>query len=370
MDKQESKKKICITGGHLSPAVAVIEEIKARKKPWDIVFVGRAKTSHLNANQSEDKSLVEKMGIPFIAIHAGRFSRFFSLHSFFELFLIPVGFIESFVFCLREKPDCIVSFGGYVGLPVVKAGWLLGIPTIIHEQTHVLGLANKIASEFADKIVLTFPDARMQKDTRVSVVGLPLRAAFLHPPKKISFPIPADKPILYVTGGTTGAASMNDLIFPIIHSFVHTYTVIHQTGQKSYAKALTVLDTISKEEKNSYIPMEYIESGDVAWILRHAHLVIGRSGANTVAEVAAVRKPAVFIPLPWGSHQEQRRNATWYASIGGDVTIVDQPKTSSEQLEKIIVEALQSQGKTSEVTRDEGTVTATAAIVQSIASLM
>ncbi|MFZ2025135.1 MAG: glycosyltransferase [Microgenomates group bacterium] len=370
MDKIDIKKKICITGGHLSPAVAVIEEIQKHKKNWDIVFVGREKTARTNTFVSEEKQIIEQLHIPFVAIHAGKVSRIFSLNAFVDFLFFPVGFFEALIFCLREKPHCIVSFGGYIGLPVVIAGWLVGIPVVIHEQTHMLGLANKIASEFADKILLTFPDIKKQKDGRVHVTGLPLRTSFLAAPEKVSFPILSKKPILYITGGTTGAVSMNDLLFPLISSLVGDYTVIHQTGQQSYAKALTVMDVLPEESKSSYIPMPYVASEDVSWIMHHAQCIVGRSGANTVAEIAALKKPAVLLPLPWAGSKEQLRNATWYASVGGDVIIVDQQKVSSSELYEKILKITKSHTEKNISIDQEKNSAASTAIVNEITSLL
>lgn len=367
MDNQRTK-KICITGGHLSPAVAVIEEIQKQKLPWDIMVVGRLKTSHTSVTTSEEKTVIEKMNIPFFSIHAGRITRFFSLQTLRELCFIPVGFVESIVFCLKKKPDCIVSFGGYVGLPMIVSGWLLGIPTVIHEQTHMLGLSNTIASEFADTILLTFPDEKKQQDKRVLVTGLPLRSSFIDPPKNVSIPIVSNKPIVYITGGTTGAVSMNELVFPIIGELVKKYMVIHQTGQQSYAKALTVLASIAKEQRMSYVPTPYIEDSDVSWIMHHALLIVGRSGANTVAEVSALHLPAVFIPLPWAGRQEQRRNATWYAGTGGQVNIVDQQNTTSDELLRMIEDMAQTQGKEHQQRTVQSA--SASAIVQSIVALV
>ncbi len=370
MDKLATKKKICITGGHLSPAVAVIEEIQEEKKNWDIIFVGRAKTSRGSVDDSEEKKYIEQLGLPFFSIRAGRVSRIFSLSAIFDFLMIPIGFVEAVFLCIRQKPQCIVSFGGYVGLPVVIAGWLMGIPVVIHEQTHFLGLSNTIASEFADRILLTFPDSKKQKDNRVRVTGLPLRTSFFSVPKHASFPVTTTKPIIYITGGTTGSVSMNELLFPIIHSLVGDYTVIHQTGQQSYAKSLTVLEALSETSKGSYIPMPYVESNDVSWIMHNAKLIIGRSGANTVAEVAALGKPAVFLPLPWAGSKEQLRNAKWYASHGEAVLIIDQQQISSDELYDKILHVLSAQTKKNTFVALEKKSAASTAIVNEIASLL
>jgi len=370
MDNNRKQKKICITGGHLSPAIAVIEGIKAERKPWDIVFVGRTKTSNTNVVPSEEKAQVEKLGVSFFSIHAGRISRIFSLQTLIDLSLIPIGLLEAFVFCIREQPDCVISFGGYVGLPVVVAAWLLDIPTVIHEQTHTLGLSNAIASEFASSILLTFDDEKRNNDARVRVVGLPLRKSFMHPPTNPSFGIEEEKPIVYITGGTTGAVSMNELLFPCIASFAKHYTVIHQTGQQSYKKAIEIKDSLSHEDKKRYIPMPYIASDDVSWIMHHAAIVVGRSGANTVMEAATLQKKAVFIPLPWAGKNEQVRNATWYAAQGGTVTILNQKTASSEEIEKAVCDLI-SKGKTHRTIEETKNISApTKVIVETIASLI
>ncbi len=370
MDNKRKQKKICITGGHLSPAVAVIEGIKTERKPWDIVFVGRAKTSYNNIVSSEEKIQVEKLGVSFFPIHAGRASRVFSPQTLIDLCLIPIGFLEAFVFCIREQPDCVLSFGGYVGLPVVFAGWLLDIPTIIHEQTHSLGLSNAIASEFASRILLTFDDDKRKNGARVKVVGLPLRRSFMHPPTKLSFVIEEAKPIIYITGGTTGAVSMNELLFPCIASFAKHHTVIHQTGQQSYKKAIEIKNSLSFEDKERYIPMPYIASDDVSWIMHHAAIIVGRSGANTVMEAATLQKKALFIPLPWAGKNEQVRNATWYAAHGGTVTILNQKTASSEEIETAVHDLI-SKAKTRRTIEETKNISApTQAIVETIASLI
>lgn len=337
MDKKLRQKTVCLTGGHLSPALSVIEEIRKQKKPWNLVFVGRYHTSQGNDAVSAEKRLIEKEHIPFFSIHAGRLSRYISFSAVIEFFTIPIGFLEACWFCIRNRPDCIISFGGYVGLPVVVAGWLFAIPSVIHEQTHSLGLANSIASHFVDSVLLTFADTRGIKamDT-ATVTGLPVRQAFQNPPKKPSFMVPGDKPILYITGGTTGAVSLNELLFPIIEAFTKSYMVIHQTGQMSYEKALGIKKHLSEHTRPYYVPFSYIESADVAWIMHHMTVLLGRSGANTTVETAMLHKPAVFVPLPWSGSNEQNRNALWFQSIG-DATIINQQTATPQEIYRAVL---------------------------------
>ncbi|MFH0749797.1 MAG: glycosyltransferase [Candidatus Gottesmanbacteria bacterium] len=370
MDNTIGIKTLCITGGHLTPALAVIEEIQEQKKPWNILFVGREHTSQGNKKISDEKRIIENLHIPFISITAGRLQRQVSLSSIIELFMVPIGCMQACLFCLKYRPDCILSFGGYIGLPMSIAGWLFGIPTVIHEQTHALGLANRIASQLAASILLTFPDTKsISKECHTAVIGLPIRKAFFNPKKHPSFAIFADKPILYITGGTTGAVSLNDLIFPSIHTLVSSCVVVHQTGQVSYEKALEVKKQLKKEDQKRYIPFSYIESEDVAWIMHHMTLLVGRSGANTTMETAALQKPAVFVPLPWAGSDEQKQNAQWYAKTG-HVTIVDQRTTTQEILLETILSVLHRTAKEKKIKKIISASSAAASIVRETASLL
>src|SRR3990167_5082544 len=154
--------KILVTGAHFTTAVAVIEELKnlpagrQEQKDIDIVYVGRKTTREGDSSHSVESQVLPQLGVKFISIITGRLQRAFTIYTFSSLLKIPIGFLQSFFILLKEKPDVILSFGGYVAVPLVIAGWLLSIPIIIHEQTLVSGLANTISSFFADKVAVSF----------------------------------------------------------------------------------------------------------------------------------------------------------------------------------------------------------------------
>lgn len=353
----------------MSPALAVIEEIQAQQRPWDILFVGREKTSHQSKEHSEEYAQMKKRGIPFIPIRAGKLSRYVGWDAVRDFFSIPIGCIDAWRICMQHRPDCIVSFGGFIGLPMVLAGWLLGIPTIIHEQTHQLGLANAIASEFADRILLTFADETRGMDERVTVVGLPIRKSFLCPPSRCSFPLSHTEPLLYITGGTTGSVSVNALLFPIIGDLIATHVVVHQTGAIAYPDAVKLKQSLPEKVRNRYIPKAYIESADVSWIMHHMVALVGRSGANTVMETAVVGKPAVFIPLPMSGNKEQLKNALWYAALTKEVRILNQEQSKSNDVKNAITDLLYQPQINEKVPRKLFT-TGAASVVESIAALV
>jgi len=330
----EKNIKICISGGHLTPALAVIDELIKVHPNWKIIFIGR----------TQEQGEIRKRNLQFFAITAGKLQRDISVQTIISFVKIPFGFVQSFLRILKERPSCILSFGGYISLPVGFAGWLLGVPVITHEQTHVLGLANRLMLPFVDYCLLSNKDPKYEDKEKFRFTGLPIRPEITHPSKTLSFLVPPRLPIIYVTGGSTGAVSMNEFIFPIISSLISRAVVIHQTGTLSIEKAKEIKQKLPKNIQSRYIPISYIPSVDVGWIMHHMSLIVGRSGGNTVAETAMVQKPAVFIPLPWSAQQEQEINAHWYEGIG-NASIINQEKGTSKDLQKTIEKVLQGKSE-------------------------
>jgi UDP-N-acetylglucosamine--N-acetylmuramyl-(pentapeptide) pyrophosphoryl-undecaprenol N-acetylglucosamine transferase len=199
-------KKVFITGGHLTPAVAVIDEIIRRKLPWEIIFIGRMYAVEGSSEKAKEEEVITSKKIRFVPFTTGRLQRAFSLYTIVSLVKIPFGFVQALILCTREKPDIVVSFGGYIALPVVVASYISGIPVLTHEQTRVPGLSNRIIARFARKICISFPDIRHTfPRERTVYTGLPIRKEIFETPLKPAFSLPVKKyPLIYITGGTTG----------------------------------------------------------------------------------------------------------------------------------------------------------------------
>ena len=331
------QKKLFITGGHLTPSIAVIDEIIHRKLPWEIVFIGRTHPFEGSDEISEERSTVEVRHIRFISITTGRLQRVFTFQSIISLAKVPFGFIQAIGLLIREKPDAIVSFGGYIALPVVVSGYFFGIPIITHEQTRTPGVANKIISYFAQKICLSFPDTTHTFPREKTVVtGLPIRKNALTVSKVIPLSFKLSLfPLIYITGGSTGSVSLNDLVFPIISSLTRKYTVIHQVGKASLTKATAVFGKLPVDDRKRYIVKDYIDESSVGWVLQNASLVVGRSGANTVTELTLLHKKAVLIPLPWSGGAEQEENARWFTEHENGLILNQRTASSEDLLSKI-----------------------------------
>lgn len=318
-------KKILITGGHITPAIAVADELRKRDREAEIIFVVRREALE-GGGESEEARLVKARGFRSFSISAGRLTRTLSVLSVLGIMRIPFGFFRAFQICVSERPDIIVSFGGYVALPIVLAGWILGIPGVTHEQTRVPGLANRIIAHLAKRVCVSFPETEREFPKHKTVVtGLPLRESLFHPPTKPPFAL-GKKSLIFVTGGSTGARSLNRLVFPIVPDLINRFNVIHQTGRLDFSNAPKI---------SGYVATPYLEEREYAWAVHHADLVVGRSGANTVGEIAALGKVALFVPLPWSGGDEQFHNADVLVNAGSS-QVIRQNNLTPEKLLKMI----------------------------------
>jgi UDP-N-acetylglucosamine--N-acetylmuramyl-(pentapeptide) pyrophosphoryl-undecaprenol N-acetylglucosamine transferase len=231
-----------------------------------------------------------------------------------------------------------MSFGGYIALPLAFWAWVFRIPVFTHEQTIRSGSANKYIGFFSHKIFTAFEESVSQfPAAKTRWVGNPVRPIIFeqHP---LSFSVDESVPLLYITGGSLGSHSINEHIFHLAPELVKTFTVVHQLGEiKEYGDnetARAVARTLNKAFPHRYVPVSHVVERDLGSLYHRAVFVIGRSGANTFFELLALKKPAIFIPLPWSAHGEQKAHAELYVSYGlGE--IFDQKDHADALLKKI-----------------------------------
>ena len=321
--------KILVTGAHFTPAVAVIEEFKKRPN-IEIVYIGRNTTREGDTSPSIESQVLPDLGIKFIPIITGRLQKDFTLFTIPSLLKIPIGFMQALFFILGEKPDVILSFGGYVAVPLVFIGWLFSIPIIVHEQTLVSGLANKISSVFATKIALSFKNQKKLND-KIIVTGNPLRAIIIKANPSINYEIikyakKQRKPIILITGGNQGSHTINEAVENCIDKLAKIACVIHITGDNKFKD----FEKLEKLETDSYKVFKWIDE-EYGAVLSNADLVVSRAGVNTLSELAFVGKPALVIPIPYLYKDEQNQNAKFFESVGL-VRILPQSKLSGYTL--------------------------------------
>lgn len=324
-------KKILLTGGHITPALALADELSVAYG-CDIVFVGRQKIRNTDAADSfEYKETVAKK-YRFINLETGKFSRVSAVSTIISLFKMPKGILDAKSILQHEKPDSVVSFGGYIGVPVVIAARFLKIPIFIHEQTLVPGLTTKFAAHFAKKVFVAFPETLEYFDQSKTIVsGNPLRRELFDHANIGNAQKTGQRSSILITGGSQGAHAINVHIEEILPSLLKKYIVYHQCGSASEFKDF---DRLSGIHNKNYFVKQHYNSREMAELLQKADLVISRSGANTVWELMALKKPSILIPLPHSAGGEQQAHAR-YMSDKGFAEIFDQKNISSALLSLI-----------------------------------
>lgn len=322
--------KILLTGAHFTPAVATAEELK-KSKDIDIVYVGRESTLEGDNTLSVESKVLPGLGIKFIPITTGRLQREFTPYTILSLIKIPVGFLQALIIILSEKPDVILSFGGYVAVPIITVGWLFSIPIIVHEQTLVSGLANQISALFANKIAVSFKNDKV--DERTIITGNPIRSIILDG-VKLTHPrgvVGRHRPTILITGGNQGSHTINKIVEECLTELVKIANIIHVTGDNKFDDfgRLGRLGELGRFGER-YIVKKWIgeEWGEV---LSKVDLVVSRAGINTLSELAYIGKPALVIPFEPLYQDEQMKNAKYFQKLGL-VKILPQSKLSVSSL--------------------------------------
>ena len=332
-------KKILITGGHVTPALAVIQGLKNKfKDKINIIFVGRKYAFENEKTLSFEYKEIKKREIEFISIETGRLTRIISLKTIRSIMRIPLGFFNAYKILKRQKPDVILSFGGYIALPIALWSCIFKIPLYTHEQTIHPGLSNRIIGIFAKRIFIAFKDTQSYFDkNKVVLTGNPIRPIIFNTISK-PFIIKKDKPVIYITGGSLGSHSINNKIGNIIYELLKKYIVIHQVGDsieyKDYEKLVKLRKTFPTNLQKNYFLSKHFLEHEIGYIYSVCDIVVGRSGANTFFELISLKIPAVFIPLPWSANDEQKKHAIIFKHAGtGEIFL---QKEDSKKLIQLI----------------------------------
>ncbi len=302
---------VCYTGGgtlgHVYPALAV-HEVLGHDANYEAFFIGR--------RDRQERELVERTGMPFYGIAAGKVRRYRSARNLATPFLSALGFLHAMAILLRRRADVLFSKGGFVTPPVVLAAWLLGIPVISHESDLTAGLATRINSRFSRLVCTPTVEGYSALKAKVVATGSPIRSSLLDY-KRASAELPFLKegePLLLVLGGSKGATEINALVHESLDELVKYAHVYHQCGP---GKVIPVV-------KERYTQVEFIDHLMPA-LLDRADLVVSRAGANTIAELALFATPALLIPLsPSFSRGDQVENAKALAEHGAARVLLDQ----------------------------------------------
>jgi len=336
-------KTIIFTGGHHNSALLVATALK--KEGYRILWLGHRHTSSIDTNISQEYKDVIACDITFVDLKSGKMYR----GNIWQFFKTVISFFYCITLFLKQRPALVVSFGGYLAVPPVLAAWLLAIPSVSHEQTMVLGMANKTILPFVEKMYLTWPIALYQNHKKVEVIGLPYLDQYKSQITKTDINILLEqaglelkfdnpnKPLLLISGGKQGSHSLNILIEHCLLDLTGHWNILHQCGSnmgtKDYHRLLRKRAKLPLEMQNSYVIVEYISC--FRDLISISDLIVGRSGAHTMMEVLRAGKKIITIPLPFSYDGEQEKNAN--KLVEADLSaILPQNAANSKKLLELI----------------------------------
>jgi UDP-N-acetylglucosamine--N-acetylmuramyl-(pentapeptide) pyrophosphoryl-undecaprenol N-acetylglucosamine transferase len=320
------------TGGHVFPGIAVAEELRRSQPGAAVVFVG--------SKRGLEAQAVPAAGFPIRFVTARGFPRRAWWRWPAALISNWIGFMQAIWVVASERPDVVLGTGGYVSGPVAVATWLLGKPLLLQEQNSIPGVANRWLARIADEVHLSFVEARsyFNRKDHLKVSGNPVRAHILSGDRGIAiaeFGLTPGKPTIFVFGGSRGAHRINEAALDAMRRLKGRVDVqfILQTGREDHEWA----NKIVEDEHLPARVMPFLQRIHMAYAA--ADLVVCRSGAMTLAEIAVCGTPAILIPYPHAADDHQVVNASNLVDRGAASMILDRELTG-ERLAKEIAHLL------------------------------
>jgi UDP-N-acetylglucosamine--N-acetylmuramyl-(pentapeptide) pyrophosphoryl-undecaprenol N-acetylglucosamine transferase len=293
------------TGGHVIPAIAIAQELQNRYQT-EVLFIGTAR--------GLENRLVPAAGYPLRLVNVGALNKVSLATRIKTLFDLPRAVFAAAGILNEFHPDVVIGVGGYASGPAMLAAIFKHLPTIAFEPNYVPGFANRVVARFVSAAAVHF-ERTGEYFRNARVTGVPVRPAFFQIPRKAYDPA---SPTLLIFGGSQGARAINKIVpqaMPELLKRVPGAHVIHQTGERDY-------NDVRFAYAQSGIPAEVLKFiDDMPGVFARADLILCRSGASTVAEIAAAGKPAVFVPFPLAADDHQRRNAEALESAGAAVVL-------------------------------------------------
>lgn len=291
------------TGGHLFPGLAVAEVWMSRAPSASVVFLG--------SPTGMEADVVPRYGYQFLPLESRRLKNSGIVQRLSSLVRMPFIILKAWQLIRRAKPICVLGVGGYVSGPAVLAASLAGIPTAVAEQNARPGLTNRLLGRWVRRVYTAFPEAKdFFPAQKVRMLGNPVRQAFA--PSELREMEPIRR--ILILGGSQGARSINETMPTVLAEVAETFSdfeVLHQAGR---GRDESVRAAYARAGLSNVRVSDFIE--DMAAEIKQSHLVIGRSGATTVAELAAVGRAAYFIPFPFAADDHQAANARSLVDCG------------------------------------------------------
>lgn len=310
------------SGGHITTAQSVIEElIDNGIKKSDILFIGGDLSKHYETKAiTLEEKVIKGLGIDFVKIRTGKLNRKFSIKNTLLMFRTILGFYDSYKIFQNIKCNKIISFGGYVTVPVCLISKIKGYKIYLHEQTAAIGLSNKIVSYFADKIFVNFESSiKFFKNKNVIHTGNPIRKMFFENITSLkSYDIDIvnvvnwakknNKKLIYVTGGGQGSELINNLIINNLDKLLNKYCIILQAGSHNFDKNMEIVKSIQDIVLLKCFVMKEFINKEVFLVLKNSDIIVSRGGAGIITELGVLKKKCILIPIKHVTHNEQYLN--------------------------------------------------------------
>ena len=341
----EAGKRVVIagggTGGHIYPAIGIAQALQRIDTTVDVVFIGGA--------DKLESTLVPQHGFRFLPISVAGFPRSVTLKWFPVIWKVFCGLTESLRHIKALEPDVVIGTGGYVSGPVLLAALLRRVPIAIQEQNASVGLTNGVLARWAQVAYLAMEAAReggtFRHTTHIEVTGNPIRPAIAAFQRRAEtyrkFGLSSDRKTIFVMGGSQGARAINEAVvaaLPHLAGFADKVQIVHQTGAAEAETVQAEYETVLASHKEFlHCVRPFFDT--VEEIYSIADVMVCRAGGMTVAEVTACGIPAIFIPLPSQTGNDQVLNAHSVAAEGAAV-VLEQDRFTIEMLVENLIDIL------------------------------
>lgn len=318
------------TGGHIYPALAVAREVSRQTPQAAFLYIGSKK--------GLEAQLVPRTEIPFQSVEISGLKRKLSLDNLKTLWKFVRAVSDAKKMLHDFQPDVVVGTGGYVCGPVVYAASRLGIPTLIHEQNVVPGLTNKFLSRSATRVAVSFAESLAYfPEGKTVFTGNPRATEVMHGNAEAGrgfLGVDAGKKIVLIFGGSRGARAINEAVLSVVTElgkYADTHFV-YVTGDVHFDKISSELAAKRKLPENiSVLPFVH----NMPDVLAATHILVGRAGASTLAEVTALGVPSILIPSPYVTNNHQEKNARGLERAGAARVIVEKELTGERLLQEV-----------------------------------
>lgn len=314
------------TGGHIYPAIAIAGKIREENPVVKIIYVG--------IKGGPEERIAKKNGYEFWPITAMGIPRKIGKRLFKALLSNIRGFSQAKKIIKDFNPDIVIGTGGYVCAPILYQAARKNIPSIVHESNSYPGMASKFLSNKVDKVLISYKEAKdhFKYKDNIVLTGNPVRSSFnlSYTDEDLkSLGIRKNLPVVFSFGGSNGSHALNEAVLGLCKKLDGNFYLLHQTGFRYYD------DFLEKMPENEYVKVfKYIDNIDLFYGV--SDLVIGSSGAMSLAEISLVKKPSILIPKAYTTENHQEYNARTYEKNGASLVILEKDLSPSLLFDSIM----------------------------------